>query len=353
MSPQPRCKASPRHEVVSGHPRVTSTEVASRPVRPLFGQRHDTAPTTSLPLTPPHPRRPTRYAPGRVGVLESTRPVAQQPIHLSTIYESPPLALPPRSPPPFRLDSYVRHAHRKVRFLREAIGFASDHNKRPVTRPESGRRLRPPGSPSLAGVPVAVVADPRSPDRWNVFSRRTGAGVVQFAAHERGIRDPQSGTGVGRHHRRGRRRPVRRAAAAAHPRADVVPAHLGLLPPRVGAAGAGSPGAPPLRGAPPRLPPAPSLPGGRPWLRSLRSNRLCSCAALLRFSLPSCSNSRAVAGHCEPGKSRQGVRATSLRFSPCPRSVGTAGLPCTGQVLPPSAFAPQPRVDRCTARVIE
>ena len=46
----------------------------------------------------------------------------------------------------------------------------------------------------LAGVPVAVVADPRSPERWNVFSRRTGAGVVQFAVHERGIRDPQSGT---------------------------------------------------------------------------------------------------------------------------------------------------------------
>lgn len=46
----------------------------------------------------------------------------------------------------------------------------------------------------LAGVPVAVVADPRSPDRWNVFSRRTGARIVQFTAHERGIRDQQSGT---------------------------------------------------------------------------------------------------------------------------------------------------------------
>jgi hypothetical protein len=46
----------------------------------------------------------------------------------------------------------------------------------------------------LAGVPLAAVADPRSPDRWNVFSRRTGSGVVELAVHERGIHDPRSDT---------------------------------------------------------------------------------------------------------------------------------------------------------------
>jgi len=46
----------------------------------------------------------------------------------------------------------------------------------------------------LARVPIAAVVDPRSPDRWNVFSRRTGGRVVELAAHERGIRDAQSDT---------------------------------------------------------------------------------------------------------------------------------------------------------------
>ena len=46
----------------------------------------------------------------------------------------------------------------------------------------------------LAGVPLAAVADPRSPERWNVFSRRTGSGVVELAVHERGIHDPRSDT---------------------------------------------------------------------------------------------------------------------------------------------------------------
>ena len=46
----------------------------------------------------------------------------------------------------------------------------------------------------LAGVPLAAVADPRSPDRWNVFSRRTGSGVVELAVHGQGIHDPESNT---------------------------------------------------------------------------------------------------------------------------------------------------------------
>ena len=46
----------------------------------------------------------------------------------------------------------------------------------------------------LAGVPIAAVVDPRSPDRWNVFSRRTGTGVAELTVDEQGIRDAQSDT---------------------------------------------------------------------------------------------------------------------------------------------------------------
>ena len=46
----------------------------------------------------------------------------------------------------------------------------------------------------LAGVPIAAVVDPRSPERWHVFSRRTGSGVVELTAHQQGIRDSRSET---------------------------------------------------------------------------------------------------------------------------------------------------------------
>ena len=46
----------------------------------------------------------------------------------------------------------------------------------------------------LAGVPIAAVVDPRSPDRWNVFSRRTGSGVAELTVQEQGIHDAQSDT---------------------------------------------------------------------------------------------------------------------------------------------------------------
>ena len=45
----------------------------------------------------------------------------------------------------------------------------------------------------LAGVPIAAVVDPRSPDRWNV-SRRTGSGVAELTVQEQGIHDAQSDT---------------------------------------------------------------------------------------------------------------------------------------------------------------
>ena len=45
-----------------------------------------------------------------------------------------------------------------------------------------------------AGVPISAVVDPRAPDRWNVFSRRTGSGVVELTVHEQGIHDPRSDT---------------------------------------------------------------------------------------------------------------------------------------------------------------
>ena len=46
----------------------------------------------------------------------------------------------------------------------------------------------------LAGVTIAAVIDPRTPDRWNVFSRRTGAEVVELSVHEQGVHEPESDT---------------------------------------------------------------------------------------------------------------------------------------------------------------
>ena len=47
---------------------------------------------------------------------------------------------------------------------------------------------------TVGGVDLAVVADPRAPDRWNVFARRLGDVVLDLTVSPAGVVDRASGT---------------------------------------------------------------------------------------------------------------------------------------------------------------
>ena len=51
-----------------------------------------------------------------------------------------------------------------------------------------------PANDVVAGVPVAIVLDPTTQDRWSVFHRRVGAGVLTFTIVDGAVVDNETGT---------------------------------------------------------------------------------------------------------------------------------------------------------------
>ena len=66
---------------------------------------------------------------------------------------------PPRSPPPSRLDSYVRHAHRTVRFLNEATGNPRGAGSFPFARSVIASITTPGELPCSIAFPVHAARD--------------------------------------------------------------------------------------------------------------------------------------------------------------------------------------------------
>jgi len=80
------------------------------------------------------------------------------------------------------------------RFQLSNMSIVVDFSDEVGVYPVPNLSIHGPANDFVAGVPIAVVLDPASPDRWHVFHRRLGGQLLTLAVVDGAIVDNETGT---------------------------------------------------------------------------------------------------------------------------------------------------------------